>query len=79
LILAVISGNLATTAGAAVLATVLKEYLARYGAAALLLGESLEAFYPLGHRLFRLEGGQLRKQAILEHRARPLTSYLPLI
>ena len=79
LILAVISGNLATTAGAAVLATVLKEYLARYGAAALLLGESLEAFYPLGHWLFRLEAGQLRKEAILEHRGRPLTSYLPLI
>jgi ABC-type ATPase involved in cell division len=79
LILAVISGNLATTAGAAVLATVLKEYLARYGAAALLLGESLEAFYPLGHRLFMLESGQLRKQAILEHRARPLTAYLPLV
>ena len=79
LILAVISGDLATTTGAAMLATVLREYLARYGAAALLLGESLEAFYPLGHRLFLLESGQLRKQTILEHRARPLTAYLPLI
>jgi ABC-type ATPase involved in cell division len=79
LILAVISGDLATTAGAARLATVLKGYLGRYGAAVLLLGESLEAFYPLGHRLFRLESGQLRKQAILEHRARPLTAFLPLV
>jgi ABC-type lipoprotein export system ATPase subunit len=79
LILAVISGELSTTAGATMLATVLREYMARYGAAALLLGESLEAFYPLGHRLFRLESGQLRKQPLLENRARPLTAYLPLV
>ena len=79
LILAVISGEFATTAGAAMLATVLREYRARYGAAVLLLGESLEAFYPLGHRLLFLEAGQLRKQTILEHRARPLTAYLPLV
>jgi predicted ABC-type transport system involved in lysophospholipase L1 biosynthesis ATPase subunit len=79
LILAVISGDLATTAGVAMLVTVLGEYLARYGAAALLLGESLEPFYPLGHRLFLLESGQLRKRTILEHRARPLTAYLPLV
>jgi ABC-type ATPase involved in cell division len=79
LILAVISGDLATTTGAAMLATVLREYLSRYGAAVLLLGESLEAFYPLGHRLLLLESGQLRKRTILEHRARPLTAYLPLV
>jgi len=79
LILAVISGEFATTAGAAMLVNVLRGYLARYGAAALLLGESLEAFYPLGHRLFLLESGQLRKRTILEHRARPLTAYLPLV
>ena len=79
LILAVISGDLATTAGAAMLADVLRQYLARYGAAALLLGESLEAYYPLGHRLFVLESGQLRLRTILEHRARPLTAYLPLV
>jgi ABC-type lipoprotein export system ATPase subunit len=79
LILAVISGEFATTDGARMLANVLREYRSRYGAAVLLLGESLEAFYPLGHRLFLLEGGQLRKQTILEHRARPLTAYLPLV
>jgi ABC-type lipoprotein export system ATPase subunit len=79
LILAVISGDLATTTGAAMLVTVLREYLSRYGAAALLLGESLEAYYPLGHRLFVLESGQLRLRTILEHRARPLTAYLPLV
>jgi len=79
LILAAIEGEFATTAGAAMLASVLREYRARYGAAVLLLGESLEAFYPLGHRLLLLEGGQLRKQTILEHRARPLTAYLPLV
>jgi ABC-type lipoprotein export system ATPase subunit len=79
LILAVIFGEFATTAGAAMLTTVLREYRTRYGAAALLLGESLEAFYPLGHRLFLLEDRQLRKQTILEHRARPLTAYLPLV
>ncbi len=45
LILATISGDLAT-AGATMLLTVLKNYLARYGAAAVLLGESLEPYYP---------------------------------
>ena len=79
LILAVISGGLATTAGTAMLVNVLQHYRVRYGTAVLLLGESLEAFYPLGHRLFMLESGRLRKQATLEHRARPLTAYLPLV
>ncbi len=79
LILAVITGELATIDGATMLANVLQKYRVRYGTAALLLGESLEAFYPLGHRLFRLESGRLRKQATLEHRARPLTGYLPLV
>jgi ABC-type lipoprotein export system ATPase subunit len=79
LILAVIAGEFTTAAGAAMLSNILREYRTRYGAAALLLGESLEAFYPLGHRLFMLEGGELRKQTILEHRARPLTAYLPLV
>lgn len=79
LILAVISGGLATTAGTAMLVNVLQHYRVRYGTAVLLLGESLEAFYPLGHRLFMLESGGLRKQATLEHRARPLTAYLPLV
>jgi ABC-type lipoprotein export system ATPase subunit len=79
LILAAISGEFATTAGAAMLANVLREYRTRYGAAALLLGNSLEAFYPLGHRLLLLEDRQLQKQTILEHRARPLTAYLPLV
>jgi ABC-type ATPase involved in cell division len=79
LILASISGEFATAAGARMLANVLREYRTRYGAAVLLLGESLEAFYPLGHRLLLLEEGQIRKQTILEHRARPLTAYLPLV
>jgi ABC-type methionine transport system ATPase subunit len=79
LILAAISGEFATTAGAAILANVLREYRNRYGAAALLLGESLEALYPLGNRLLLLEAGQLRKQTTLEHRARPLTAYLHLV
>jgi hypothetical protein len=79
LILAAISGEFATTAGAAILANVLREYRNRYGASALLLGESLEALYPLGNRLLLLEAGQLRKQTTLEHRARPLTAYLHLV
>ncbi len=79
LILAAVSGEFATTAGAAVLANVLREYRTRYGAAALLLGESLEALYPLGNRLLLLEAGQLHKQTVLEHRARPLTAYLHLV
>ena len=79
LILAAISGALATAAGATMLLAVLKDYLARYRAAAILLGESLEPYYPLGHRLLRLEAGQLLKMPILEHRARPLTAYLPLV
>lgn len=76
LILAAISGD---SAGAALLVAVLRDYLARYGAAAIILGESLEPFYPLGHRLLRLESGQLLKMPILEHRARPLTAFLPLV
>jgi ABC-type methionine transport system ATPase subunit len=58
---------------------VLEEYLPRYGAAAILLGKSLEPYYPLGHRLLRLEAGQLLKQPLLENRARPLTAHLPLV
>ncbi|MHB9075106.1 MAG: P-loop NTPase family protein [Desulfobaccales bacterium] len=79
LILAAISGNSATTAGAAMLVAVLQDYLATNGVAAIVLGESLEAFYPLGHRLLRLESQQLLKMPLLEHRARPLTAYLPLV
>jgi ABC-type lipoprotein export system ATPase subunit len=79
LILAVISGDLSTGAGAALLLAILKEYLARYMAAAIILGESLEPFYPLGQHLLRLESGQLLQMPILEHRPRPLASYLPLV
>jgi ABC-type lipoprotein export system ATPase subunit len=79
LILAVVSGDLSTGAGAALLLAILKEYLARYMAAAIILGESLEPFYPLGQHLLRLESGQLLQMPILEHRPRPLTSYLPLV
>ena len=79
LILAAISGEFATPTGAAMLSTVLREYRTRYGAAALLLGKSLEAFHSLGHRLLLLEDRQLQKQTILEHRARPLAAYLPLV
>jgi ABC-type ATPase involved in cell division len=79
LILVMVSGQLTTTVAADMLQAALRDYLARYGAAALLLGESLEAFYPLGHRLLRLESGELRKRPLLEHEARPLTAYLPLV
>jgi ABC-type lipoprotein export system ATPase subunit len=79
LILAVIAGELATPTGATMLATVLQDYLTKHGGAAMLAGESLQPFYPLGHRLLVLEGGKLRKQPLLEHRARPLTAYLALV
>jgi len=79
LILAAISGDQTTAAGSAMLFGVLRDYLDRSGAAAILLGESLEPFYPLGHRLLRLESQQLLKMPALEHRARPLTAYLPLV
>ncbi len=79
LILAAISGDLAATGEAAGLATVLRDYLTGSGAAALLLGESLTSFYPLGHRLMGLESGQLRPRPLPEHRARLLTAYLPLV
>lgn len=79
LILAVIAGELATPAGATMLATILQDYLDRHGGAAVLVGESLQPFYSLGHRLLGLEAGQLWKQPVLEHRARPLTAYLPLV
>jgi hypothetical protein len=49
------------------------------GGAALLAGESLQPYYSLGHRLLVLEAGQLRKQPLLEHRARPLATYLALV
>ena len=78
LILATISGDLAA-AGAPMLLTVLQDYLSLYGAAAVLVGESLEPYYPLGQRLLRLEAGQLLTMPTLEHRARPLTAYLPLV
>jgi ABC-type methionine transport system ATPase subunit len=76
LILAALSAD---SAAAAMLVAVLRDYLATNGVAAIVLGESLESFYPLGHRLLRLESGQLLKLLILEHRARPLTAYLPLV
>jgi ABC-type methionine transport system ATPase subunit len=69
----------ADSVAAAMLVAVLRDYLASNGIAAIVLGESLESFYPLGHRLLRLESGQLLKMPLLEHRARPLTAYLPLV
>lgn len=79
LVLAAISGELATATGARMLLTVLKDYLAKNGAAAILAGEFLESYYPLGHRLLRLEAGQLLAMPGLEQRARPLATYLPLV
>jgi putative ABC transport system ATP-binding protein len=79
LILVMVSGQLANPAEADRLRAALQDYLARYGAAALLLGQTLEAFYPLGHRLLWLESGHLYKRPLLEARARPLTAYLPLV
>jgi ABC-type methionine transport system ATPase subunit len=79
LILGVISAELSTPAEAAGLMTVLKDYLAARAVAVVLVGRSLEAFYPLGHRLLVLESGQIRKSPLLERRARPLTAYLPLV
>ena len=76
LILASTSGDAAATA---MLVAVLRDSLALYRAAIIVLGESLEPFYPLGHRLLRLESGQLLKMPVLEYRTRPLTAYLPLV
>jgi ABC-type phosphonate transport system ATPase subunit len=64
---------------AALLAAVLRDYLDGFRAAALILGESLEPFYSLGQRLLILEAERLLKRPLLEHRARPLASYLPLV
>jgi ABC-type methionine transport system ATPase subunit len=79
LILALMAGPLNTPDGAAMLLTVLQDYLGGRGAAAVLVGESLEPFYPLGQRLLVLASGQLHKRVLLEHRARPLSAYLPLV
>ncbi len=79
LILAVIAGPRRTLVAADRLAAMLRDYLALTSAAVLLLGESLEPFYPLGHRLLRLEAGQLREQPLLRYQPRPLSSYLPLV
>jgi ABC-type ATPase involved in cell division len=79
LILASIFGEMATLPGATLLVPVLQDYLARQGAAAIVLGDSLESFYSLGHRILRLDAGQLQPQPILGHRARPLTAFLPLV
>jgi ABC-type lipoprotein export system ATPase subunit len=78
LIVAVFSHNLPITEAERLVA-VLGDYRARYGAAALLLGGSLETFYPLGHRLLRLEARQLQARPLPEYRARPLAAYLPLV
>ena len=51
----------------------------RAGIDSILVGDSLEPYYPLGQRLLRLESGQLLTMPTLEHRARPLTAYLPLV
>jgi ABC-type ATPase involved in cell division len=79
LILANIFGEMATGPGAAMLVPVLQAYLARKSAAAVLLGESLEPYYPLGHRLLRLEAGQFRESPGLGQPLRPLAAYLPLV
>jgi len=78
LILAVLTGFQAA-AGAPMLVAVLEEYLPRYVAAAVLLGESLEPYYPLGQRLLTLKERQLLKKPLADHRARPLTDHLPLV
>ncbi|MFA5112178.1 MAG: hypothetical protein WC443_12275, partial [Desulfobaccales bacterium] len=79
LILAAIPGEPDALAATDRLAEVLGAYLAGTGAAAMLLGKSLEPFYPLGHRLLRLEAGQLREQPLLRSQIRPLSAYLPLV
>jgi hypothetical protein len=79
LILVVVAGEAASAAGAAALAEVLGDYLEHNGAAMVMWGESLEPFYPLGHRLFRLEAGHMKEQPLLEPRPRPLTAFLPLV
>jgi ABC-type ATPase involved in cell division len=79
LILVSLAGFQTIKAGASMWFRVLKDYLARRGAAAVMLGESLEPYYPIGQRLLRLEGRQLVEKPILEHRPRPLTDYLPLV
>jgi ABC-type transporter Mla maintaining outer membrane lipid asymmetry ATPase subunit MlaF len=78
LIMAVITPDFATPEIGALLNRIIRDYRARYGAAVLLLGWSLAAFYSLGHRLFWLEEGELRPRPLLQHQARPLASYLPL-
>uniref|UniRef100_A0A7C3V6P1 ABC transporter domain-containing protein n=1 Tax=Desulfobacca acetoxidans TaxID=60893 RepID=A0A7C3V6P1_9BACT len=58
---------------------VLQEYLASRGGAALLLGRSLEAFYPLASRVLRLQPGRLTSKPLPAHPGRPLTDFLPLV
>jgi ABC-type ATPase involved in cell division len=57
----------------------LKDYLARRGGAALLLGQALQDFHPLASRLLRQEAGGLLPQPLSEHQGRPLTDFLPLV
>ena len=57
----------------------LEDYLATQGGAALLLGPSLQNFYPLASRLLRLESGRLIAHPLAEHQGRPLTDFLPLV
>ena len=71
LILAVISGDLATTAGAAMLASVLRDYPAGTGPPSCCWASPWKPFTPWGIGSSCLESGQLRKRPILEHRARP--------
>ncbi len=57
----------------------LKDYLARRGAAALLLGQSLHDFHPLASRLLRQEEGRLHPHPLSGHQGRPLTDFLSLM
>jgi ABC-type lipoprotein export system ATPase subunit len=79
LILATVDRSQEHEAGVTLLLEVLRDYLTTSRVAGLILGETLDAFYPLGHRLLRLKAGRLRQLPLLEYRERPLSAYLPLV
>jgi ABC-type molybdenum transport system ATPase subunit/photorepair protein PhrA len=57
----------------------LQDYLATQASAALLVGLSLQDFYPVASRLLRLESGRLTPHPLAEHQGPPLTDFLPLV
>lgn len=79
LILAVVAEPLEILATQKIILTLLHDFLERKGGAILLVGRSLQAFYPLAHRVLKVEAGRLVDRHQVAARVRPLVNFLPLV